>query len=80
VWAESVCVHALEAGRRCHLKIEPCAGSVDVGVGPGKAVTKEIEAGCEGLILDGRNRPLSPPGGIKGRLFQEKLFREMGLL
>ena len=68
----------LEAGRRCRLRVEPLEKAVNVGAGPGRVWEREIEAGCAGLILDGRSRPLDPliSGGAK---YQLELFKSLGL-
>ena len=80
VRAGSIAVVELEVGRRYDLRVEPRGKAVDVGAGPGKVVEKEIEGGCVGLILDGRNRPIEMPRGKAARAFQERVFREVGLI
>ena len=47
----------LGEGERATVTATPARG-VDVGGGPGQAVTREIGGGVVGLVLDGRGRPL----------------------
>jgi hypothetical protein len=56
----------LRIGERAHVEVTPERG-FDVGAGPGVAVRREVRGGSVGLILDGRGRPLSVPGGADGR-------------
>lgn len=50
----------LGAGERKQVTAQPARG-LDVGAGPGRAVTREVGGGVVGLILDGRGRPLQHP-------------------
>jgi hypothetical protein len=56
----------LRIGERAHIEVTPERG-FDVGAGPGVVVKREVRGGSVGLILDGRGRPLSVPGGADGR-------------
>ena len=51
---------ALESGKRATIKVQP-SKQVNMGAGPGVAVTKEVHGGVVGLLLDGRGRPLRFP-------------------
>jgi len=70
----------LERGRVYRLRVEARNGAVDLGRGAGKAWEGEIEGGCVGLILDGRNRPIEMPSAGAAHAFQADLFRGVGLL
>jgi hypothetical protein len=35
--------------------------AVDAGAGPGASITREVQGGVVGLLLDGRGRPLQLP-------------------
>ena len=48
----------LDIGKTAEIILEPAKG-FDIGAGPGKRLTKTVEGGTVGLILDGRGRPLS---------------------
>jgi hypothetical protein len=50
----------LESGKQATIKVQP-AKQVNMGAGPGVAVTKEVHGGVVGLLLDGRGRPLRFP-------------------
>ena len=50
----------LESGKQATIKVQP-AKQVNMGTGPGVAVTKEVHGGVVGLLLDGRGRPLRLP-------------------
>ncbi len=68
------------ANKKGILRIEPMHNSVDVGVGIGEIITKEVEIGSIGLIFDGRNRPLKMPTDAKERIsFQQNVYKAMGL-
>lgn len=68
------------ANKKGILKVEPQHKSVDVGFGIGESVSKEVEVGSIGLILDGRNRPIQSPKGMKERVtFQQSIYKAMGL-
>lgn len=68
------------ANKKGILRIESMHNSVDVGVGIGEIITKEVEIGSIGLIFDGRNRPLKMPTDAKERIsFQQNVYKAMGL-
>jgi len=50
----------LPAGSAVELTVQP-EPDVDCGEGPGRLVSRRVEAGLVGLILDGRGRPLAFP-------------------
>ncbi len=50
----------LGADESASLEVRPERG-LDVGAGPGKPVTREVQGGTIGIILDGRGRPLRLP-------------------
>jgi hypothetical protein len=50
----------LDAGETAEVDVRPDR-QFDAGAGPGKRVTKTIEGGIVGIILDGRGRPLELP-------------------
>ena len=50
----------LAEGQTAEVTLEPRRG-VDVGAGPGKALTGVVHGGTVGVILDGRGRPLELP-------------------
>jgi hypothetical protein len=46
--------------QQAKMTVQP-AKQVNVGAGPGNAVTKDVRGGVVGLLLDGRGRPLRLP-------------------
>ncbi|MDF0652997.1 MAG: glutamate mutase L [Nitrospira sp.] len=50
----------LGSGKQATIKVQPAKG-VNMGEGPGTAITKDIHGGVVGLLLDGRGRPLRFP-------------------
>lgn len=50
----------LPAGQSVTVSVTPAPG-VDVGAGPGKAVSREVVGGDAGLIIDARGRPIVFP-------------------
>ena len=66
----------LAAGNKVKLRIEPIKSDVDLGVGQGEVVEKEIEVGPAGLVLDGRNRPLVFSTNEHDRINQRKRVLE----
>lgn len=50
----------LGSGKQATIKVQPARG-VNMGEGPGTAITKDIHGGVVGLLLDGRGRPLRFP-------------------
>ena len=63
-------------GRFCN--VTGLLNHVDVGAGVGKELSVEIELGEYGLILDGRNRPLSIETASPKK--QQDIFKELELL
>jgi len=50
----------LGADERCEMTVRPAAG-LDMGAGPGRAVTRSVRGGTVGLVLDGRGRAIAVP-------------------
>jgi hypothetical protein len=50
----------LASGQKASITIQP-AKQVNLGAGAGVAVTREVQGGVVGLLLDGRGRPLQLP-------------------
>jgi hypothetical protein len=50
----------LASGQKASIAIQP-AKEVNLGAGMGVAVTREVQGGVVGLLLDGRGRPLKLP-------------------
>ena len=68
------------ANKKGILKVVPLKDSVDVGVGPGKTIERQVELGGVGLVLDGRNRPLIFADDSGDRVeFQKRTFKAFGL-
>ena len=57
----------LAVGERARAELRP-AKQVDVGDGKGAAMTRELQGGVVGLLLDGRGRPLTVPADEKARV------------
>ena len=53
-------VYPLTLGAKARMTMHPVK-SVDLGSGPGASVTREVQGGVVGLLLDGRGRPLQMP-------------------
>ncbi len=71
---------AIPRGERGTLLVEPLASSVELGAGAGIAVSRELEIGQFGLILDGRNRPISFAEQPAERIAQQqRVYRALGL-
>ncbi len=51
-----------------HITVRPTGRNIDVGAGPGATLEREFTAGLNGVILDGRNRPLQPPASVEQRI------------
>jgi hypothetical protein len=68
----------LEPGKTATVEIQP-ARECDVGAGPGHALTKELEGGVVGIIVDARGRPLAlPDNGEERRIKLIKWFEAIG--
>ena len=66
----------LPLGQRGKLTLRP-RGGIDVGFGPGRGVTRDVNGGTVGVLLDGRGRPLALPDDPQARraLIQEWVDR-----
>ncbi|NGZ99073.1 MAG: methylaspartate mutase [Nitrospira sp. WS110] len=60
-------LYPLDAEQRATIKVQPAKG-FDMGAGAGEAVTKELQGGVVGLLLDGRGRPLKFPAEQQARV------------
>ena len=67
----------LNPGSKVKLRIEPIKSDVDLGLGSGEKVERQIEVGPAGLVLDGRNRPLVFPSDEQERINQRKRVQEV---
>ena len=54
-------LYPLELDKKAKLRMQP-AKAVDLGAGAGVPVTRDVQGGVVGLLLDGRGRPLQLPG------------------
>ncbi len=68
----------LAEGEKRQVTLHPGRG-LDVGEGPGKSRTAEIEGGVTGLVLDGRGRPLVHPAPADRAPTLTRWFGEMGM-
>ncbi len=69
----------LQSGTQARIKVQPAKG-VNMGAGAGVAVTREVQGGVVGLLLDGRGRPLRLPTDQPGRVASlTKWFDAVGL-
>jgi len=67
----------IKAKGKMNLSVVPGERQINVGAGRGETLNIEIEVGLEGLILDGRNRPMiSDQNSV---FAQQKIFKELGL-
>jgi uncharacterized protein (TIGR01319 family) len=60
-------VYPLELGKKAKMTIQPVK-QVNLGAGAGVPVTREVQGGVVGLMLDGRGRPLQLPDEQAARL------------
>ena len=60
-------LYPLDLGKHATLTMKP-AKSVNLGAGFGIPVTREVQGGVVGLLLDGRGRPLQLPGEQAARI------------
>jgi hypothetical protein len=51
---------SLASGQKASIAIQPVK-HVNLGAGAGVAVTREVQGGVVGIMLDGRGRPLQLP-------------------
>ncbi len=68
----------LVEGEKRQVTLHPGRG-LDVGEGPGKSRTAEVQGGVTGLVLDGRGRPLTHPSPTERAATLTGWFREMGM-
>jgi hypothetical protein len=50
----------LDLNQKAAIAMQPVK-SIDMGQGPGVPITREVQGGVVGLMLDGRGRPLQLP-------------------
>ncbi len=69
-----------ESDGACELTVEP-AGGFDVGAGSGRTLTREVQAGCVGIIVDTRGRrPIRlPEDSEEGRRICSRWEESLGL-
>lgn len=80
VHVDALDVVALCKNKQLELTVEPMHRSVNCGAGPGKTVVRMITTGEVGLLLDGRNRPLTFPTDTRAcAARQKKYFANLGL-
>ena len=60
-------LYPLESGKKATVTLRP-AKSANIGAGAGVAVTREVQGGVVGLMLDGRGRPLQLPADQQARV------------
>ena len=60
-------VYPLDLGKKAKMTMQPVK-QVNLGAGAGVPVTREVQGGVVGLILDGRGRPLQLPDEQAARL------------
>ena len=60
-------LYPLALGAKARMTMHPVK-SVDLGSGPGASVTREVQGGVVGLLLDGRGRPLQIPSESSARV------------
>ncbi|HSC56885.1 MAG TPA: glutamate mutase L [Nitrospira sp.] len=60
-------LYPLELGKKARMTMQP-AKQVNLGAGAGVPVTREVQGGVVGLLLDGRCRPLQLPADHQARV------------
>lgn len=60
-------LYPLELGKKAKVTMQPTK-QVNLGAGAGVPVTREVQGGVVGLMLDGRGRPLQLPGEQAARV------------
>ena len=60
-------LYPLELGKKARITMQP-AKQVNLGTGAGVPVTREVQGGVVGLLLDGRCRPLQLPADHQARV------------
>jgi hypothetical protein len=69
----------LASDQKASITIQP-AKQVNLGAGAGVSVTREVQGGVVGLLLDGRGRPLQLPTEHNARVAMlTKWFKAVGL-
>ena len=72
-------LYPLESGKQAKITVQPAKG-VNMGAGAGVAVTRDVQGGVVGLLLDGRGRPLQLPADQQARVAAlTKWFNAVGL-
>jgi uncharacterized protein (TIGR01319 family) len=72
-------LYPLELGTKARMTVQPTK-SVNLGAGSGAAVTREVQGGVVGLMLDGRGRPFQLPVEQSTRVAAlNKWYRAVGL-
>lgn len=72
-------LYPLEPGKRAMMTIQPVR-QASLGAGAGAPVTREVQGGVVGLMVDGRGRPLQLPGEQAARVAAlTKWFDAVGL-
>ena len=72
-------LYPLEMGHKATITMQPVKG-VNLGIGPGGPITREVSGGVVGLLLDGRGRPLHLPSEQQARVaVLTKWFNAVGL-
>jgi len=72
-------LYPLEPGKQATMTIQPVR-QASLGVGAGAPVTREVQGGVVGLMVDGRGRPLQLPGDQAARIAAlTKWFNAVGL-
>ncbi|HKY72492.1 MAG TPA: glutamate mutase L [Nitrospira sp.] len=71
--------YPLEPGLKARMTVHP-GKAIDVGAGGGASVTRDVQGGVVGLLLDGRGRPLHLPAEPAVRIAAlKKWFDAVGL-
>ena len=60
-------LYPLEAGPKAKITMQPAKG-VNLGAGVGQPITRDVEGGVVGLLLDGRGRPVQLPSDQQARI------------
>ena len=60
-------LYPLELGQTATITMQPAKG-VNLGAGDGVPITREVQGGVVGLMLDGRGRPLQLPTDQQARI------------
>ena len=60
-------LYPLELGKTAAITMQPASG-VNLGAGVGASITREVQGGVVGLMLDGRGRPLQLPTDQQARI------------